>query len=346
MVLAGIAPSCILVEHQLSCPTSLTISRQPAVPKDPPLALDAQLEDDYDTDSSDESDDEELEDSIPMTHHFSEDPNGMSMPTNLANDEFSVDTSRDSRRKGKHHISSSLLPSFNSSSRHRHHLSDTSAHFRSLSASTLYRSSAATSHRTKHASLDLSQTPLLDSSASDSNSDSPDGHLASRDHYVDLYDDPDADPEADPDMDQDQEFGESSTLLSQSNGGIMGTIAEADERSRHGGDVDDDEDMTGGGWVSPAVEAFNYFFEGPDIGVRRSSSHQSRPPKQPASIVDIPFQFIALLTYPEIDPKAPNKGRYAGTDNFNFNFSLEGRGKDREILMLKARNEEIGLSFW
>ncbi|GAB5593044.1 hypothetical protein Unana1_07944 [Umbelopsis nana] len=60
-------------------------------------------------------------------------------------------------------------------------------------------------------------------------------------------------------------------------------------------------------WVDPdLMAAFSYFFEGPQLGrgensnVKRKRKGDSDKKRDPQSLLDIPFMFISLLTYPDV----------------------------------------------
>jgi hypothetical protein len=77
-------------------------------------------------------------------------------------------------------------------------------------------------------------------------------------------------------------------------------------------------------WVDPdLMAAFSYFFEGPQLGrnsesgnVKRKRKNDADKKRDPQSLLDIPFMFISLLTYPEVPQEADNdkarKIRFAG----------------------------------
>ncbi|KAI8577998.1 hypothetical protein K450DRAFT_249446 [Umbelopsis ramanniana AG] len=67
-------------------------------------------------------------------------------------------------------------------------------------------------------------------------------------------------------------------------------------------------------WVDPdLMAAFSYFFEGPQLGrsgesgnVKRKRKSDAEKKRDPQSLLDIPFMFISLLTYPEVPQEADN----------------------------------------
>ncbi|CAM0139412.1 unnamed protein product [Umbelopsis sp. WA50703] len=77
-------------------------------------------------------------------------------------------------------------------------------------------------------------------------------------------------------------------------------------------------------WVDPdLMAAFSYFFEGPQLGRNGDSNSSKRKRKSdaekkrdPQSLLDIPFMFISLLTYPDLPQESDNdkaqKIRFAG----------------------------------
>lgn len=67
-------------------------------------------------------------------------------------------------------------------------------------------------------------------------------------------------------------------------------------------------------WVDPdLMAAFSYFFEGPQLGrsgengsIKRKRKNDAEKRRDPQSLLDIPFMFISLLTYPEVPQEADN----------------------------------------
>lgn len=58
------------------------------------------------------------------------------------------------------------------------------------------------------------------------------------------------------------------------------------------------------GWLkgSPLLDAVVSWIEGPGLHIPQKKSEKDKP----NPLLDIPLQFIALLTYPEPDPKTGN----------------------------------------
>lgn len=82
-------------------------------------------------------------------------------------------------------------------------------------------------------------------------------------------------------------------------------------------------------WVDPdLMAAFSYFFEGPQLGrgensnVKRKRKGDSDKKRDPQSLLDIPFMFISLLTYPDVpqesDSDKAQKIRFTGASVFVF----------------------------
>lgn len=77
-------------------------------------------------------------------------------------------------------------------------------------------------------------------------------------------------------------------------------------------------------WIDPDLKAaFSYFFDGPQLGRNSDPNNSKRKRKSdiekkrdPQSLLDIPFMFISLLTYPELPQESDNdkaqKIRFAG----------------------------------
>lgn len=71
------------------------------------------------------------------------------------------------------------------------------------------------------------------------------------------------------------------------------------------------------------MAAFSYFFEGPQLGrsgennnMKRKRKGDTDKKKDPQSLLDMPFMFISLLTYPDVpqesDTDKAQKIRFAG----------------------------------
>ncbi|CAG8513592.1 7077_t:CDS:2 [Acaulospora morrowiae] len=92
------------------------------------------------------------------------------------------------------------------------------------------------------------------------------------------------------------------------------------------------------------------WLEGPSVGVKvvpekqTTSTNQSSNNKN-VTILDIPFQFIALLTYPEIDPKATKKASFAvlrEISNCAMLFLMKNSGRVNVTMAKRAVRQRIG----
>ncbi|KAG2180284.1 hypothetical protein INT43_004073 [Umbelopsis isabellina] len=82
--------------------------------------------------------------------------------------------------------------------------------------------------------------------------------------------------------------------------------------------------LEGASWIDPDLKAaFSYFFDGPQLGRNGDANNSKRKRKSdtekkrdPQSLLDIPFMFISLLTYPDLPQESDNdkaqKIRFAG----------------------------------
>ncbi|KAF8937494.1 hypothetical protein BGZ58_002599 [Dissophora ornata] len=108
------------------------------------------------------------------------------------------------------------------------------------------------------------------------------------------------------------------------------TMVGADTRADGGGPL---------GWIyasSPILDAIVNWVEGPAssraaAAATAAGSQATKKNEKPNPILDIPFQFIALLTYPEQDPKMGNKMSLAMVREMSF-----VRQRRKTLLMLTA----------
>ncbi|KAF9967513.1 hypothetical protein BGZ70_009275 [Mortierella alpina] len=82
---------------------------------------------------------------------------------------------------------------------------------------------------------------------------------------------------------------------------------EAETEARTSGDISLHGELEGGSWNwltdAPFIDALVNWIEGPDHPPQQKTQDKDKPNPW----LDIPFQFIALLTYPEPDPKSGSK---------------------------------------
>lgn len=97
-------------------------------------------------------------------------------------------------------------------------------------------------------------------------------------------------------------------------GAVVDTQAEteAETEARTSGDISLHGELENGSWNwltdAPFIDALVNWIEGPEHPTQQKSQEKDKPNPW----LDIPFQFIALLTYPELDPKSGNKPSLAG----------------------------------
>ncbi|CAO3565185.1 unnamed protein product [Mortierella alpina] len=106
---------------------------------------------------------------------------------------------------------------------------------------------------------------------------------------------------------------------------------EAETEARTSGDISLHGEIEGGSWNwltdAPFIDALVNWIEGPEHPPQPRSQDKDKPNPW----LDIPFQFIALLTYPEPDPKSGNKPSLAVVRETAF-----VRQRRRTLLMLTA----------
>ncbi|KAF9571984.1 hypothetical protein EC968_010461 [Mortierella alpina] len=116
-------------------------------------------------------------------------------------------------------------------------------------------------------------------------------------------------------------------------GAVVGTHpeTEAETEARTSGDISLHGEIESGSWNwltdAPFIDALVNWIEGPEHPLQQKSQEKDKPNPW----LDIPFQFIALLTYPEPDPKSGNKPSLAVVRETAF-----VRQRRRTLLMLTA----------
>ncbi|KAF9985159.1 hypothetical protein BGZ75_003281 [Mortierella antarctica] len=106
---------------------------------------------------------------------------------------------------------------------------------------------------------------------------------------------------------------------------------EAEAEARMSGDISLHGELESGSWNwltdAPFIDALVNWIEGPEHPPQQKSQEKDKPNPW----LDIPFQFIALLTYPEPDPKSGSKPSLAVVRETAF-----VRQRRRTLLMLTA----------
>ncbi|KAG0085004.1 hypothetical protein BGZ93_000908 [Podila epicladia] len=96
------------------------------------------------------------------------------------------------------------------------------------------------------------------------------------------------------------------------------------------------------GWlkVSPLLDAVVSWIEGPSLQIPQKKSEKDKP----NPLLDIPLQFIALLTYPEPDPKTGNTVSLAilFASNCAMLFLMKNSGRMNVNMAKRAVNQRVG----